>query len=176
MKIGRGVDIGAKNGGKKVMTKTVVSIDPGLTGAIVVKRKNEYQIHIMPTAEGRVCFNSVYKILKGFENAHVYIERAIPFAMGAKSAFFYGQDFRTLEIAAIVSKKPYTLIEPQKWTKVIHQGTNAQLKPKARSLIALKRLYPDWPELVPLSPKAKKPHEGVIDALLILKYVEMSHI
>lgn len=123
--------------------------------------------------EKLINFDQVHYILerlsRNFGLVHVYLERAIPFAMGAKSAFSYGRGFEALVIAVKILGFPHTLVEPGKWTKEMHEGISGDLKPKVKSLIAVKRLYP---HLVDRLPKGSKGGlmDGPIDALLIAGY------
>lgn len=150
--------------------KSVLGIDPGLTGAFVKFDGKDFGFELMPlTPERRVDFDQVWEILTGFKG-HVFVERAMPMAMGAKHAFNYGKDFAAIEIAIQLCELPATYVEPSKWTKEIFQGINSDLKPKAKSLVALKRLLPKLVSQIPTTPKSKKMHEGVVDALLIAYY------
>jgi hypothetical protein len=89
--------------------------------------------------------------------------------MGTKGAFNYGRGFAAIEIVLQDGDFPYTLVEPQKWAKVMHAGIGKDLKPKAKSAIAVARLFPKLSKLCTFD-KAGKPHDGAIDALLIAGY------
>lgn len=158
---------------KRKTQKTVIGVDPGLTGAIVHYSGDTFKHWLMPIDdERRVDYDELVKIFKSISKSkgHVFLERAMPMAMGAKHAFNYGRDFKAIEIAIQTTGLPVTYVEPNKWCKVIHQGVDKRLKPKAKSMVAIKRLLPKLYEDVPKSPKAQNPHEGVVDALLIAKY------
>lgn len=162
------------------MGKHVMGIDPGLSGAFVLlpvggKKMTVWKMPITKTGKVvEISYPEVSEILRNADamaegDLHVFLERAVPFAMGTKSAFNYGRGFAALEIAIADLDIPFTLVEPGKWTKAMHAGIKGDLKPKAKSLIAVRRLFP---KLVPgLSPNRNgKPHEGVVDALLIAGY------
>lgn len=100
---------------------------------------------------------------------HIYLERAMPMAMGAKHAFNYGRGFAAIEIAIQELKIPVTYIEPRKWQKEMFQGIDSRLKPKEQSLIAVERLFPQYLDSIPKRPKGKY-HDGAVDALLIAEY------
>jgi hypothetical protein len=51
----------------------------------------------------------------------------------------------------------------------MHEGVSSDLKPKAKSLIAAKRLYASLYAKLPKKPKGGD-HDGYIDALLIAGY------
>jgi hypothetical protein len=152
--------------------KAVIAIDPGQSGAIVWYDGTRFEYWNMPLKDKKekdIDFYAVRKILKSFPDVHIYLERAAPHAMGSKHAFNYGRGFAALEIAVMSCKNPVTYIESTKWTKKIHAGINADLKPKAKSIKAIERLLPKLVKSVPRS-RTGKMHEGVVDALLIAKY------
>src|ERR1700677_1663586 len=102
----------------------VVAIDPGHTGAFVLyDGKDHFQWWPMPIIkEGKntsVVFALVHEMLtdirQKYKGAHVYLERAMPMAMGSKHAFNYGRDFAALEIAIRLVGLPVTYVEPAKW-------------------------------------------------------------
>jgi hypothetical protein len=153
--------------------KKIIGIDPGNTGAIVyLFGKNEMAFHPMPYDKDKkeISYDAIVEILEEFSNAdHIMLERAMPMAMGAKHAFTYGRFFNMLEMACKFSDIPTTYVEPSKWHKELLQGIDSNLKPKARSLIALDRLLPKLKKQIPAN-KNGKLHEGVVDALLLAEY------
>lgn len=155
----------------------VCAIDPGVNGAFVVTDGHRIKTWPMPIkVEGRdkrIDFAGVYELMIAIHDRygllHVFLERAIPMAQGAKSAFSYGRGFEALIIAIEFLKFPLTLVEPQKWAKEMHEGISNDLKPKVKSLAAVKRLYPHLVALLPTRPKGGI-EDGPIDALLIAGY------
>ena len=154
----------------------ILAIDPGLTGAFVHlnfiggKRHFFYDMPVIKNGKDReIDFAGVRKILSACRGAHVYLERAMPMAMGSKHAFNYGRGFAALEIAVSLSGLPVTYVEPQKWAKVMHAGISADLKPKAKSIIAVRRLFPQYIKYISKN-RNDKMHEGIVDALLIAGY------
>jgi len=160
----------------------VVGIDPGVSGAIVVTDgKAILEVYPMPIEkEGndvRVDYRGVIGSLLDLTKSRslnpaqtqVFLERAVSFGMGTKSAFNYGRGFEATVIAITAYGMPYTLVEPGKWTKEMHAGISADLKPKAKSLIAVKRLYPQLVAKLPTKPKGGL-MDGPVDALLIAGY------
>lgn len=149
----------------------ICAIDPGLSGAIVFLNLNlkEVSFHTMPLENKEIDYESVLLYLNLSSAMHIYLERAVPFGMGRVSAFNYGRGFAAVELAVKHSKIGVTYIEAAKWTKVIHAGIDSNLKPKAKSEIALKRLMPWAVDKVPAN-KSGKLHDGCVDALLIAYY------
>ena len=156
----------------------VLGIDPGIAGAFVVT-DGVKEIHIfdMPLSkvdpDRKVSFFKVKGLLElikaKFGPIPVYLERALPMAMGSKGAFNYGRGFEAIVISLEILKFPLTLIEPSKWAKEMHQGISADLKPKAKSALAVDRLFPALSPLLPKKPKGGA-KDGPIDALLIAGY------
>lgn len=160
---------------------TALGIDPGLAGAFVVFDGKEFASYDMPIkSNGKdrmIHFDGVHELLTNINNVHrphVFLERAVPMAMGAKSAFNYGQGFAALLIAIELIGMSFTLVEPQKWAKEMHEGISVDLRPKAKSLIALERLYPRLYKQMPKNTKGKL-LEGPVDALLIAAYGLRKH-
>lgn len=154
----------------------ILGIDPGISGAFVLLNGVEIEHWPMPLTQGakhrEVDFRTVWKLVRDIKrihpDTHVFLERAVAFRMGCTSAFNYGRGFAALEIAVGLSGLPFTLIMPGKWTKVMHEGTGAGLKPKQRSKIAVARLYPQHAARLRKLTVAQA--EGAIDALLIAGY------
>lgn len=155
----------------------ILGIDPGNSGAFVLTDGRKLKWWNMPLKkEGKnkeVHFDGVHELLWNIQIEYgqvpTYLERAVPMAMGSKGAFTYGRGFAAIEIAIELLHLPVTYVEPQKWTKEMHQGISSDLKPKAKSLVALKRLYPNLVRFVPTNTKGAL-MEGPIDALLIAGY------
>jgi hypothetical protein len=155
----------------------VLGIDPGISGAFVLFDGREFASFAMPIqSDGKnktIHFDGVHELLDAihtkYGQPHVYLERAVPMAMGAKSAFNYGRGFEAITIAIQLIGFPFTLIEPQKWAKEMHEGISTDLRAKAKSLIACQRLYPKLYASLPKNTKGKT-LDGPIDALLIAAY------
>jgi hypothetical protein len=152
----------------------VIGIDPGLTGAIVVTDGKKLRYYLLPVEqEGkdkRISFVGVTGILKELQpGLPIFLERAVSFGMGTKAAFNYGRGFEALCLAIQVTGFPLTMVEPAKWTKVMHQGISDDIKPKAKSVVAVKRLFPKLWQSLPQKPRGG-PLDGPMDALLIAGY------
>ncbi len=154
----------------------ILAIDPGVTGAIVCTDGKLITSWEMPLElDGKnksIEFDGLIKILMRADSSArmpVFLERAMPFAMGSKHAFNYGRGFETIVIALKLLKFSVTYVEPSKWTKEMHEGISGDLKPKVKSAIAVKRLFPHLVRELPTKPKGGM-HDGMIDALLIAGY------
>lgn len=153
----------------------LLAFDPGKQGAVclmdTVTKGISFQV-LPHTPEGDVDFDKVCDILMEEGPDHIFLEKASGYSMGAKHAFTYGRGFMALEIAIKLSEIPVTYIEPSRWAKQMHLGINNNLKPKVKSAIAVKRLFPKIFKTLPKMGKGKhtRPHEGIVDAILICQY------
>lgn len=151
----------------------IMGIDPGLTGAIVTLYPGGVSIDKMPIRttgkDKEIDYDGLLSLLENIEPDHIFLEKAFPMAMGSKHAFNYGRGFAAIEIAIVTTKFPVTYVLPKEWTKIMHEGINADLKPKAKSIIAVKRLCPDLLADLPMNKKGAL-NDGPIDALLIARY------
>lgn len=151
-----------------------VGIDPGQSGGLVLlgPAGNFLSKEVMPIDEsGELNKQGLLDVLVEWwlwNEFHIFLERIVPFAMTAKSALTFGRQLGMLEQMFWEHKYPVTFVEANKWTKEMHKGIEQDLKPKVRSGIAVTRLFPG----VNLtgSEKAKKPHDGLVDAILIAEY------
>jgi hypothetical protein len=154
---------------KQKMNK-ILGIDPGLKGAFFLSEPyNHFGHWEMPIHNKEPYFDGIRSILEKTRPDHIFIERAIPMAMGAKHAFNYGRGFAALEIAIALSKIPVTYVEPAKWQKALFDGIDSRLKPKERALIAIERLLPEVASIIPKG-RTGRMHEGIVDAALIAHY------
>lgn len=62
----------------------------------------------------------------------------------------------------------YTMVNPKAWQKEVWEGVSRQKDNKQTSLLAAKRLFPN--ETFIPSERARKPHDGMVDATLMAEY------
>lgn len=175
----KGGYLGAKGyKGERGCRAAVLGIDPGIYGAFVItdgiKFIRAFEMPISLVGKDKsIPFSNVYTLLSTIKSAHgplhVFMEKPVSFGMGVKSAFNYGRGLETLSIALQLHAFPLTLVEPSRWTKEMHEGISSDLKPKAKSLIAAQRLYPQLVGILPKLPKGAY-KDGPVDALLIAGY------
>lgn len=149
----------------------ILGIDPGVSGALVQINGGDsiiaYPMPLVKTDKSKeIDFDGLANLLVALGPDHIFLERALSFGMMSLSAFNYGRSFAAVEIAIQQSGIGVTYIEPHKWAKEMHAGIAGDLKPKAKSLIAAKRIYPKLFRSLPTK-KNGTVHDGFIDALLI---------
>lgn len=169
----------AKRGAPSAPRKGLaLGIDPGFAGAFVLTDGEGFlkawpmPLVVIPGGDRTISFDGVHELLTEiFEQhlVHVFLERAIPMAMGSKGAFNYGRGFAAIEIAIELIGMPVTYVEPAKWAKYMHEGLSTDLRPKAKSMMAVKRLYPKLVKVLPTNTKGAL-QDGPVDALLIAGY------
>jgi crossover junction endodeoxyribonuclease RuvC len=155
--------------------KAVLGIDPGLSGGLVVisPSREVISLNVMPTIGNELDLPALSSILSDAIYTHgiglCCLERSQSMPkQGVASTFKYGRVCGAIEGMLAVLGIPYTMVEPVKWTKVLHLGLSRDLGPKERSSLAAKRLYPTLD--LRASARSVKPHEGLVDALLIATY------
>lgn len=160
MKYHIGIDIGKKGG--------IVSLGP--TGQIVAVP--------MPLIKDEVDYHSLVTFLRPYKElgegrVHVVFERLQAIFKTSKgSAFSLGHQAGAVEMACIALDIPFTKVGPKIWQKEMFEGIPAISKEKgtdtkAMALLAAKRLFPNQPLTFG---RAVKPHEGIVDALLMSEF------
>lgn len=155
----------------------IIGIDPGKDGAWCLMNVHGHVVWREKLPD-LWAFCDTLEECKKEAPIHVWLEKAQVMAMagkakpGAVSSFSYGQGYGKLEGALIALRIPHTVIQPSVWTRVMHAGANCKEKgrkgAKKRSYEVAQRLYPS--ENFRATERSKKPHDGIIDSLLIGEY------
>lgn len=163
----------------------VCGLDPGLNGGIAVLSASTGECQFRaswPTEEvdgkTRYLLPEVYALIKacGGDRTLFCLERqqAMPL-QGTVSMFSTGYGFGMLEMALVSLGARYHRVQPKAW-----QAVWAPFMPKRRkkdkkaSKYGYRICEKLWPELDlrdPRKPKARKPHDGICDALLMAEAV-----
>ncbi len=164
-----------------------IGIDPGLDGAVaIINDSKEITVKITPTI-GKTNkqidlkkFHEIFEYLPTNDIMCVIEDVHAIFGCSAGSTFSFGQAFMAPKAICMCARIQHTLVQPKKWQEVMHEGIPIMYKPlkegqkiptkdtKAMSLMALNRLFPNFDARV--STKAKNPHDGIVDAVLIAEY------
>lgn len=162
----------------------IVGIDPGQKGGVVVLNENGDVLHqfVLKKKDDKFDLEDFIDnikniLLKWGDLSIIFVVEDVHslFGMSAKSNFNFGKTCGMIE-ATICSLygKVYT-VTPKTWQKEMLKGIEVIKKPnsnkndvKAMSLKAQLNLFPDFNSLA--STRCKKPHDGLIDALLIAEY------
>lgn len=145
-----------------------VAIDPGKNGAIVALDYDLNRGHYLKLSydkNGVIEYEMVIKLLNEYQPKRIYLEKVQGRGgWGASQTFNFGSYFGQLKLILSQVNHPHQLVTPLTWQRVIHDGIDKTLKPKERSLVAFKNLLPT----VSVDFGKRKPHDGIMDALLIL--------
>ena len=108
------------------MTKTILGIDPGMSGALAFYDEGELLIYDMPTFEitkgkgkrKRLDISLLIQILKSNEYDHAVIEKvsAQP-TNGAAAAFTFGWGCGAVEALVQSQGQPFSYVTSMKWKK-----------------------------------------------------------
>lgn len=146
----------------------MLGIDPGKNGAIALVSNDPQTLlwWLLSDVDGNA-LTPFDELIATFKPQHAYIEKCQSFPGNKASAMLnYGTGFGKILGWCEMLKLPYTLVAPVTWTKAMHKGCVGK-DGKAKSLQAAQRLFPGENMIVG---RSKKPHDGVVDALLIAEY------
>lgn len=144
----------------------VVGIDPGQSGALAFLQVDTGAVLRLMPMPG-VC--EYAEIMDAAHPTAVFVEKAQAMPkQGVTSMFTYGHHAGILEGVLVALAIRHELVMPRLWMKTMHLGIAAKLSAKERSLHAAKRWFPKTNLLA--TERSKKPHLGIIDALLIAEW------
>lgn len=160
-----------------------IGIDLGKEGAIVIQESGNVQSHPMPLIGKELDMQALYKLFEPYEagNGMIVFEKIVPF--GPKMAMFsLGMQSGAVEMICVALAIPFTKVLSQAWQKEMFTGVGEMTKAskttksgtsrdtKSMATIAAKRLFPTV-QLTFGNPN-KKPHDGLVDALLMSEYAK----
>ena len=147
----------------------ILGIDPGKSGGLAAIFSDYSLISMKADIEGPKDVQDFIIELRASEQPiYAFVEKAqaMP-GQGVVSMFNYGVGFG--EILGVLSSYnvPTTLVHPATWTKNI-LASQSRLEGKDRNVRAVQMLYPKLD--LRKTERCKKPHIGLVDALLIANY------
>ena len=171
--------------------KHYIGIDPGSHGYIVVLDENgEYvsSCAIEDSTEQEVsnflhmAAPFSFPVACAMEDVH-----SMP-GQGVATTFAFGRNVGFLQGILVALQIPYTLVTPRKWQKEMwiakdmvftvrkdkHGEDKRQVAPKPTSINAATRLFPTTD--LRKSDRARNPHDGKCDALLIALYAKRMNL
>ena len=151
-----------------------IGIDPGLHGGIAIIRPDLIETFPMPLLASQKGLNAYdhFWLKRFFElstsDSYAILEQqqAMP-KQGVVSMLTIGYGFGTLKQGLVDFAIPHETVRAQVWQKEF--GISGRKgNTKAQALQICQSLFPDLNLLA--SERAKKPHEGIVDAVLIAEY------
>lgn len=170
--------------------KFYIGIDLGKSGAIVIQESTKVltgltpiSTHEMPLIGKELDLQALYELFEPYKKGDgiVIFEKIVPF--GVKTAMFsLGMQSGAVEMMCVALSIPFVKVPPQTWQKEMFTGVDEMTKPskttksgtsrdtKSMALVATKRLFPTMK--LTFGDRAKKPDEGLVDALLMSEYAK----
>lgn len=168
---------------KKEYRRFWIGVDIGKEGAIVIQETDKNNVvfvytHKMPKVGTDIDVQALHKILEPLEggNGMVVFEKIIPYKENKSTAFSLGLQSGYVEMALVALSIPFVKVIPRSWQKVMFSGVEEMQKAdnsrdtKAMALVAAKRRFPSVK--LTFGEKATKPHDGLVDALLMSEYAK----
>lgn len=173
------------------MQKTYIGIDIGKDGAIAtITEDGKIETVHMPKIRTELDYYELSKIINGHNaargNVHIVYEKlGVIFGSSKQTAFSMGQQSGAVEMACICQAIPYTKVNAKDWQKQMFQGVDEITKPsktgkkairdtKAMALVAVKRIFPELK--LTFGDRATKPHDGLIDAVLMAECARRNNL
>lgn len=176
--------------------KTYVGIDPGKNGGIAAIYPDlSLDLWAMPQKDNEIDGDKLTSIIELIETgAEVFHQSKALFAIedvhsvygsSAKSNFQFGRSLGIIEGVLYGKLIIAGKVPPKTWQHVAFKGIEKIKLPgertkgkgvydnKAMALQAVQRMYPGAD--LRKSSRAKNPHDGIIDALLIANYLKSKH-
>lgn len=172
------------------MLKTYIGIDPGKSGGIVaIHPDGVILVAKTPLVADEISIPGLLEFLDHYklQNPVVVIEDVHSiFGTSAKSNFQFGRALGLVEGLVAALQLPMVKVAPKTWQKIAFLGIPEQRKPSSKpgklgpldtkpmALLAAQRLYPKVNLLA--SERSKKPHEGIVDSLLLAHYGKVTNL
>ena len=160
-----------------------IGIDPGLQGGIATIRESGYiDVLIMPTTlngKKRTLNNptlaSVFSLLDAADiKCYAVLEQQQPMPkQGVTSMFSIGYGFGVLKQCLIDFNISHEVVRAQEWQKEFGI-TGRKGNTKTQALRICQDLFPDVNLLA--TERSKKPHEGIVDAVLIAEFARRRYM
>lgn len=150
-----------------------LGIDPGQKGGLsFVSSDGSYCA--LPMPDIREFCDVIEGWSREFGIKHCFIEKAQPMhKQGVVSTFTYADHYGQLQGALAANCISFTLVRPQEWQKEMFKGSkdkkgDVKRDPKERALEVVRRMFPKEKFLASL--RCKKPHDGMIDSILLAEF------
>lgn len=173
--------------------KVYVGVDIGKDGAIAMIKDGKIAVWPMPKIKTELDLPGITQtILPSVElddpplEMHVVFEKlGVIFGSSKQTAFSMGQQSGAVEMACVCQNIPYTKVRAVDWQKAMFQGLDKITKSsktgkkqvrdtKAMALVAVQRIFPTLK--LTFGEKATKPHDGLIDAVLMAEYARRNNL
>lgn len=153
----------------------ILGIDPGGDGGLAILcRYDGVLVEPMPTKDGKLDVEGIAQFVRDWapELRFAVLEKVHGGSVGgvrkgSAGSFSFGKNFGVLLGVLAANGVPTHLVPPQSWMRAIHDPDDRKLDSKERSRRAYERLFP-WVDVK--TPRGKKVHMGMLEAVLIAEY------
>lgn len=161
----------------------ILAFDPGISGGYavliegVIAARGRMPIDKnLKNKKSTINISEVSRLMVEYQPDVVVLERQSPRpGEGVSSAWTSGYNFGLLFAIASIVVENVALVAPRSWATKLHDPESGLEDAKARSLEVAKKFFPNENFLA--TDRSSKPHEGIIDALLIAYwYQEHGHL
>lgn len=158
------------------MKDYIIGIDLGLNGAVCICR-DEINVIPMPVIGKHINWDILAHILdayKGVISVLVFEKLGQIFQSSKATAMSMGRQSEGMIVMCKCLGIPYREVPPKEWQAWAFKGidkikkTNGQSDTKAMALVKIRQLYPKLK--LTFGERATKPHDGLIDSVLLMTY------
>lgn len=173
-----GIDPGLKGGIAKIITDGL-RVDIRLQKMPIIKikkTKSEIDGKALVQLLRNVVYENEHPVFCVIEKAQAMVRRdkktGKQRGQGTASAFTFGAGFGFIKGVVAALEISHTIVHPRTWQSVMLRDVGGD-DTKAKALIVAQRLFPN----VDLrgSERSCKPHDGIVDALLLAEYARRIH-
>jgi hypothetical protein len=161
-------------------SKIYIGVDIGLLGAIVIMHLDGHiEIHKMPVIGKVIDVPTLKKLIDRRDAVIVFEDLGVIFGSSKKTAFSMGYQIGLIEALCVAGGNPYHKVKAKMWQKEMFQGVPELKKGEKRdtkgmALVACQRIFPGFD--LTFTERAQKPHDGLVDALLIAEYAKRKNL
>jgi hypothetical protein len=154
--------------------KTYIGIDIGLNGAIsIMYADGHIESAPMPVIGKVIDIHTLKYIINRKDAVVVFEDLGVIFGTSKATAFSMGYQVGILEALCVSLNLPYHKVKAKVWQKDMFQGVPELTKSgkrdtKGMALVACQRMFPTLK--LTFGERAIKPHDGLVDAVLIAAY------
>lgn len=165
--------------------KVYIGIDIGLKGAVAfLYPDGSNETFPMPVIKNQVDFYELNRLilskLPSRECMITFEKLGVIFGSSKATAFSMGMQSGAVEMLAISNQLPYIMVPAKQWQKDMFIGINeikdskGKRDTKSMALVAIKRLIPTLK--LTFGDRATKPHDGLIDAMLMALWAQRNKL
>lgn len=159
--------------------RKILGIDTGAKGGLVLIDhklrlvENQKPLPMQPRGELEVLDTDELEqfLLNLPAETYVFLEEiSAAYALTGTAALSLGRCYGQVELLCYQNEERLRVrrIAPTTWSAKIHEGMSNDLKPKAKSRMAVEKLFPGHDFRA--TKRSRVPHEGLVDAALIAYY------